>query len=294
MKKRKLLLGLLSLACILAVSFNCFAAHGDKPPMKKAILLAAFGTSVPEAQKALDNIDVMTRQAFPDVEIRWAYTSKIIRNKLAKQGKVLDSPEMALSKLMEDGYTHVAVLPLHTIPGEEYHELYHNAHLFGQMEGGFQQILVALPLLSSHEDMVRVANAMMKHIPAGRKTDEAVVLMGHGTAHHPSDAIYLAMNEIFQDSDPNVFVATVEGYPTIDDVLPKLSKRNIKKVYLMPFMAVAGDHARNDMAGDDPDSWKSILEKNGYTCEAELKGTGEYPEVVEVWLDHLRSAYSHF
>ena len=294
MKKTKSLLVLLSIACMLALSLNCFAAHGDQPPMKKAILLAAFGTTVPEAQKAFDNIDAMTRQAFPDVEIRWAYTSSIIRKKQAKQGKVLDSPEMALSKLMDEGYTHVAVLPLQTIPGEEYHELYHNAHLFGQMTGGFQQILVALPLLSSHEDMVHVENAMMKHIPADRKKDEAVVLMGHGTAHHPSDAIYLAMNEIFQDSDPNVFVATVEGYPTIDDALPKLSRQNIKKVYLMPFMAVAGDHARNDMAGNEPDSWKSILEKNGYGCEVVLEGTGEYPEVVEVWLDHLRAVYSHF
>ncbi|MGA7876683.1 MAG: sirohydrochlorin cobaltochelatase [Desulfoferrobacter sp.] len=294
MMKKRWMFRLLSFVCLFLLSVNCFAGHGDKPPVKKAILLAAFGTTVPEAQKALDNIDVMAGQAFPDVEIRWAYTSKIIRKKLAKQGKVLDSPETALSKLMDDGYTHVAVLPLHTIPGEEFHELYQNAHLYGQMAGGFQQILVALPLLSSHEDMVRVANAMIKHIPVDRKADEAVLLMGHGTAHHPSDAIYLAMNQVFQESDPNIFVGTVEGYPTINDVLPKLRERKIKKVYLMPFMAVAGDHARNDMAGEEPDSWKSILEKNGYSCETVLKGTGEYPEVVEVWLDHLRSAYSHF
>jgi len=293
MKKRSLF-ELVWLVCIFLVSTNCFAGHGGKPPMKKAILLAAFGTTVPEAEKALDNIDVMARQEFPEVEIRWAYTSKIIRTKMAKQGRVLDSPETALAKLMDEGYTHVAVLPLHTIPGEEFHELYQNAHLFEQMTGGFQQLLVALPLLSSHQDMVSVAKAMMKHVPADRKADEAVLLMGHGTAHHPSDAIYLAMNQVFQEADSNVFVGTVEGYPTVDDILPKLREKKIKQVYLMPFMAVAGDHARNDMAGEEPDSWKSILEKNGYTCQTVLKGTADYPEVVKVWLDHLRSAYSHF
>lgn len=278
----------------LVLAGSCFAGHGDKRPMKKAILIAAFGTSVPEAQQALDQVDVKVRKSFPDVEVRWAYTSKIIRKKLAQQGKIYDSPETALAKLMDDGYTHVAVLPLHTIPGREFHELSQNAHLFGQMADGFQSILVAYPLLSSHEDMTQVAKAMLQHIPRERKADEAVVLMGHGTEHHPADAIYLAMNQVFQEGDRNVFVATVEGYPTLDDVLPKLREQKVKTVYLMPFMAVAGDHARNDMAGTEPDSWKSNLEKNGYNVKVVLKGTAEYPEVVDVWVKHLQSAYSHF
>ena len=278
----------------LVLAGNAFAGHGDKRPVKKAILIAAFGTSVPEAQQALDQVDVTVRKAFPGVEVRWAYTSKIIRKKLAQQGKLYDSPETALAKLMDDGYTHVAVLPLHTIPGREFHELSQNAHLFGQMADGFERILVAYPLLSSHEDMTQVAQAMLQHIPKERKADEAVVLMGHGTEHHPADAIYLAMNQIFQETDRNVFVATVEGYPSLDDVLPKLREQKVKTVYLMPFMAVAGDHARNDMAGAEPDSWKSILEKNGYNVKVVLKGTAEYPEVVDVWVKHLQSAYSHF
>ncbi|MCK8603638.1 sirohydrochlorin cobaltochelatase [Desulfoferrobacter suflitae] len=292
MKTMKWMVGLLVLVGILALSIHSFATHGDRPATNKAIVLAAFGTTVPEAQKALDHIDSLAKQAFPQVEIRWAYTSKIVRNKLAKQGKVIDSPETALSRLMDEGYTHVAVLPLHTIPGAEFHELYHNVRLFGQMAGGFQQVAVALPLLSSHQDMVQVAKAMLHHVPAQRTADEAVVLMGHGSEHHPSDAIYPAMNQVFQEMDPNVFVGTVEGYPAIDDLLPKLRAREVKKVYLMPLMAVAGDHARNDMAGPDADSWKSILEKNGYTCESILQGTGEYPRVVQVWLDHLHTAYT--
>jgi sirohydrochlorin cobaltochelatase len=278
---------------MLFVAINGFAAHGEKRAEKKAILLAAFGTTVPEAQKALDQVEAQTKKAFPGVEVRWAYTSTIVRKKLAANGKVFDSPETALAKLMDDGFTHVSVLSLHTIPGQEFHELLQNVRLFGRMAGGFEKALVAWPLLSSHEDMERVAKAMIKQVPAGRRPQDAVLLMGHGNEHHPADAAYPAMNQVLQEIDENVYVGTVEGYPSLDDILPKLAKRKIKKVYLMPFMAVAGDHARNDMAGNEPDSWKSILEKEGYTCEVVIKGAGEYPEVVDVWLDHLRTVMAH-
>ncbi len=295
MKKRLLAVGILFLFIASFITLPAVhAMHGKEKEVKKAILLVAFGTSIPEAQKSFDIIDKRVRQAFPGVEVRWAYTSRIIRKKLARQGKFLDSPEVALAKLMDDGYTHVALLSLHTIPGEEFHELYVNSHLFAEMEGGFKRLLVARPLLSSYEDMERVAKAMIKHIPGERKRGEAVVLMGHGTAHHPSDAIYMAMNYMFREMDPLIFVGTVEGHPTINDIVPRLKKLGIKKAYLMPFMSVAGDHARNDMAGDEPDSWKSILEKAGIKTVPVLKGTAEYPEVVDVWVEHLKRAYSHF
>lgn len=290
--KKKILCVLLLLVFVLAGTFNCFAAHGEKPPAKKAILLVAFGTSVVSAQKSFDLIDEAVKKNFPGVETRWAFESRIIRDKLAGQGKVFLSPVSALAKLMDEGYTQVAVVSLQTIPGKEFHELNQNAHLFGQLAGGFEQIQVALPLLSSHEDMARAAKAMLKNIPAERKPGEAVLLMGHGDEKHPSDAIYLAMHHMVQELDPNVFLATVEGYPGINDVLPKLKEKKLKKVYLIPFMAVAGDHALNDMAGDKPQSWKSILSREGFTCEAVLKGTAEYPEIVDIWIDHLREIYN--
>lgn len=282
----------LVLGMVLA-AFNAFADHGEKRVAKRAVLLAAFGTTVPEAQKALDQIEARVKQEFPGVEVRWGYTSAIVRNKLAGQGKTIDSIETALAKLMSEGTTHVGVLSLHTIPGEEFHDLQVNSRLFGQMTGGFDRILVARPLLSSHEDQVRVAKAMIRHIPSTRKPEDVVLLMGHGSRHHPADAIYSAMNQVFGELDPNVFVATVEGYPSLKDVLPRLEQKRVRKVILMPFMAVAGDHALNDMAGDEPDSWKSILTTKGIACEPVLKGTAEYPEVVDVWLDHLRTVLSH-
>jgi sirohydrochlorin cobaltochelatase len=293
MKVARHLLSVVVVIALLCCSLNGFAAHGDKKPEKKAILLVAFGTSVPEAQKVFDRIDEQTRKAFPGVEIRWAFTSRIIRAKLAREGKVLESPETALAGLMSDGYTHVAVLSLQTIPGEEFHELSQNAHLFGQMAGGFEKVLVARPLLSSATDMETVAGILMKNVP-DRKPGDAVVFMGHGTGHHPADAIYLAMNQVFQEIDPLAFVRTVEGSLTIETLLPKLKQLDIKKIYLVPLMSVAGDHARNDMAGDEPDSWKSILTRNGYPCEIILKGTADYPGIVEVWLDHLRTVLAHF
>jgi sirohydrochlorin cobaltochelatase len=158
---------------------------------------------------------------------------------------------------------------------------------------GFERVTLGNPLLATQEDMERTVEAIFATIPAERKKDEAVVLMGHGT-HHPSNAFYSALNFQVQLQDPNVFIGTVEGYPELDTIQALLQKNKIKKVYLMPFMSVAGDHAINDMAGDDDDSWKSILTKAGYEVVTVLKGTAEFDEFVEIWVDHVGGPLSHF
>lgn len=292
--KRKITILVFSL--ILTMTLSAVAAaegHGHKQPIKKGILLVAFGSSMPEAQVSFKNIDKRVKNAFPGVPVRWAYTSHIIRHKLAKEGKQLDSTEMALAKMMDEGFTHVAVQSLHTIAGEEYHELVQNAYAFGQMLGGFERILVGYPLLGKEDDLVKVTEVIIKNIPKDRKKEDAVVLMGHGT-HHPGNAFYAAMMYHFQQKDPNIFVGTVEGAPTIDDIKGLLLKKKIKKAYLMPFMSVAGDHARNDMAGDEDDSWKSILTKAGIKCVPVLKGTAEYNDIVDIWVAHLKTVLAHF
>jgi len=271
---------------------GALAASSKKGPPRKAILLVAFGTSAHEARKAYDHIDTLAGKAFPDVEIRWAYTSRTIRMKLAAQGETLHSPEVALAQMMDEGFTHVAVLSLHVIPGEEFHALSRNVQLFSEMAGGFERILLAQPLLVSYGDMVRVAKILLKEIPSDRKPEDAVLFMGHGSGKHAADAMYAAMSYILQDLASNVFVATVEGNPTLNDVLPKLLERKVKKVYLIPFMAVAGEHARSDMAGAKPESWQSVLTRNGIACKPILTGSAESPDIVEVWLDHLREVFS--
>lgn len=285
-------------AALLAMMFAVFAGtafavegkHPSRRSLKKGILLVAFGTTLPEARRAFECIREQAESAFPNVDTRWAFTSRFVRARLAQEGHLVDSPEMMLARMMDESFTHVAILSLHVIPGEEFHDLRKNAGLFARMTWGIERIEMAGPLLSSHEDMVRVGDAMMKTVPPSRKPEEAVLFIGHGSGRHPADAIYSAMNGIFQDMDPNVFVGTISGHPTMDETIPKLKTRNIRKAYLIPLMAVAGDHARKDMAGDGPGSWKSALIESGIACEPVLTGMAEHREVVEIWLDHLRDA----
>jgi sirohydrochlorin cobaltochelatase len=268
-------------------------AHGEKGPMKKGILLVAFGSTVPEAQVSFENIERSVKKAFPGVEVYWAYTSRIIIAKMAKEGKNLSTPVEALAAMMGEKFTHVAVQALHVIPGEEFHGLAQNVRRFEGMSKGIEKVSVGYPLLASSEDLQRVAEAIIKIIPPERKKKDAVVFMGHGT-HHPADVYYAALNYHVQKLDPNIFVGTVEGWPEIDDVIKDLKKGGLKKAYLMPLMSVAGDHARNDMVGPEENSWKSILEREGIKCEPVLKGLAEYQEFVDIWLDHLKTAFSRF
>ena len=291
--KKKILIPILF---IFLSIFLCAAVlagdHGHKAPKKVGILLVAFGSSQPGAQVSFENIDKNARAAYPDIPIRWAYTSHIIRKKLAKQGKYLDSPEIALAKMQDERFTHVAVQSLHTIGGAEYHDLRRTVGAFKAM-GGFQSILLGYPLLATQEDMQLAVAAILETIPKDRKKGDAVVLMGHGT-HHPSNAFYAALMWQLQLKDPNVFVGTVEGYPEADDIREILLQKKIKKAYLMPFMSVAGDHAKNDMAGEEDDSWKSIFTKAGIQCVPILKGTAEYEDFVDIWVSHIRGPMSHF
>ena len=287
------LVSFLTLVILFAFTAGVALAHGDERPDKEGILLVAFGTSVPEAKVAFKNIDAKVKAAFPGVEVRWAYTSKIIRDKLAGQGEYLDSPEVALSKMMSDDFTHVAVQSLHTIPGEEYHDLVQVVHAFADLPGGPKKVLIGLPMLAVHEDLLRTADALLANIPAERKKDEAVIYMGHGTPH-PGNVYYPAMQYYLAQKDPNVFVGTVEGAPNLDDITAQLKAKGLTTAYLIPFMSVAGDHAQNDLAGPEDDSWKSILTKAGVKCIPVLKGTAEYDNMVEIWVSHLKSAMDHF
>ena len=273
------------------VLFNGFSeASSEKPrPVKTGILLVAFGTSVPEAQKAYDNIERMVRAAFPETPVRWAYTSSMIRAKLARQGKPLDSMETALARMMDERFTHVAVQSLHVIAGWEFHEMQRNAGAFGAMAGGFDRITVGGPLLASAEDFAKVTQALLNHLPPGRKPKEAVVFMGHGTSH-PSNAGYAALMYHLQRRDPGVFMGTVEESPTIEEIRDTLVSRKVSRAYLMPFMAVAGDHARNDLAGEEEGSWKNVLARAGIKCTPVLTGAAEYDDIGMIWVEHLKAA----
>lgn len=295
MTKRLFSLHVLVALLLCSVIAAVAGPHGKKLPPKNAILLVAFGTTVPEALKAFDQIEKQVKAAFPKDEIRWAFTSKIVRDKLRKEGKVLDPPTVALAKLLEDGFTRIAIASFHSLPGEEFHDLYQDVDAMRQMPDAHgRKLLVSWPLLSSRENMEAVAKAVLKDLPKSRKPKDAVILMGHGSEHHPGDAVYAALNFYAQNIDPNLYVGTVEGNPTLDDILPKLKKKGIKKAYLLPLMAVAGDHARNDMCGAEADSWKSVLTKEGIETECVLRGTAENPDIVAIWLKNIEKVHGHF
>lgn len=267
--------------------------HPDKGAKDPAILLVTFGTSVKSAQAALDNIDKKMKAAFPKTELRWAYTSNIIRKKLAKNGKMIDSPEMAMARLMDEGYTKVAVQSLHIIPGAEFDELRVNTRVFGQMIDGIDRIMVGWPLLVDDASMDIALKAVLDLvIPKKRQADEAIVLMGHGT-HHPANATYSTLMYRAQLMDPNMYVATVEGSPSFADVQRVLIEKKIKKAYLVPFMSVAGDHAINDMAGPEADSWKSLLESSGIQAVPIMKGLAELDPVVDLWIEQVKISLTH-
>ncbi|MEJ2155909.1 MAG: sirohydrochlorin cobaltochelatase [Desulfobacteraceae bacterium] len=292
--KIRWMLGFVVLAVVSGTAFHsmAWAGHGRRSPKKVGILLVAFGSSEASAQVSFDNIDRKVKATYDSIPVRWAYTSHIIRKKLAKQGKQLDSPEMALARMMEEKFTHVAVQSLHTIGGAEYHDLRRTVGAFESM-GAFQKIILGYPLLSTQQDMERTVEAVMAMIPKDRRKGEAVVLMGHGT-HHPANAFYAALMFQLQLKDPNIFVGTVEGYPEIVLLTDWILKKKIKKAWLMPFMSVAGDHAKNDMAGDEEDSWKSVLSGAGIECVPVLKGTAQFDGFVNIWVSHIQGALNHF
>ncbi len=278
------------IVALAAFTLNSCIHSGNQNQMKKSILLVAFGTSVPEAEKAFDNIRERISKRFPETEIKWAYTSNIIRKKLAKQGRKIDSPKEAFAKFAESGITDIVVQSLHTIPGAEFHEIVKAAAEFEKKHPDIK-ISIGNPLLTDSGSVDRMADILIADIPAERKKSDAVIYMGHGSEHHVEDMKYTELNKVLNSKDPNIYLGTVEGKNLLDPILKACREKGMAKAYLIPFMSVAGDHAINDMAGPGEDSWKSRLEKAGIKTVPILKGTAEVDAIVDVWADNLNRQF---
>ena len=251
--------------------------------MKKAILVVSFGTSYHETRKkTIEACENKIKESFKDYDFYRAFTSGMIINKLKKRDNMfIDNPSEALEKLYNAGYQEVVVQSLHIICGDEYNKL---KDMVAQYEDKFDKISIGRPLLTYIDDYRETVEAVKKDLDK-MDIDEAVVFMGHGTEHE-SHSSYPAIEYMFRDYGINAFVGTVEGYPELEQVIKKLKNRNIKTVDLLPFMLVAGDHAINDMASDEEDSWKSILEKEGFNVKVHVKGLGENPYIQEKFKNH--------
>jgi sirohydrochlorin cobaltochelatase len=255
---------------------------------KRAILVVSFGTSYADTRAVtIEACEQKIAETFPDYEVRRAFTSNIIIKILKERDNILvDTPEEALQKLQEEGFSEAIVQPLHIIPGSEFHDV---VQVVNAYKSTFESIRLGVPLLATTEDYMATAEALKTQLPE-LKDDEAVVFMGHGT-HHPANASYPALQQVLEDQGiKNVFVGTVEGYPELEHIIARLQAQQIKKVTLMPFMLVAGDHAQNDMAGDEEDSWKMLLKKEGFVVDTYLHGLGENPAIQELYIKHIQDA----
>lgn len=254
--------------------------------MKQAILVISFGTSYKETrEKNIGAIEKAIQNAFPKYEVRRAFTSGMIIKILKKQGIMVDTVEQALAHLKEEGFQKVICQPTHIMHGFEYDGIVAAAAPFQKQ---FDQLVVGTPLLSAQEDYKQAVQTLGELVP--REPGDALVLMGHGTGH-PANACYAALEYAFHDAGyKNVFVGTVEGYPDLEAVKRRLRESGAQRVFLTPFMVVFGDHAANDMAGDEEDSWKKQLEKEGCRVQILLKGLGEYPGIVNQYVQHTAAA----
>lgn len=251
---------------------------------KKAILTVSFGTTKDETRKKnIDAVENEVRAAFPDYEVRRAFTSGVVIRRLAQRGITVENVPQALERLGQEGFSQVTVLPTHLLPGEEYHKLLDQVAPF---ESAFSPLTVAKPLLYGAQDVEEVSAFLKNAYPL--KAGEALLLMGHGTGHF-SNHIYPAMDYVLKDMGAdNIFVATVEGYPRFPQVLKRIREAGFRAVKLVPLMLVAGEHAMEDMAGDGEDSWKSKCLAAGLEVSWVMAGLGESAQVRKIYLRHLR------
>lgn len=285
-KIQETMLRALCLTLLLAWACPALAAREEATETKEAILLVAFGTSVRQAQASYDNVEKQVRTAFPGREVRWAWTAHSLL-KSDPQSPRLSVPE-ALARLGAEGVRKVSILSLHVIPGSEYANLEQTARVFEGLPKGIREIRLSRPLLHDTDSLKQAAQLLVRNAPKERRPDEALVFVGHGT-HHAAGVCYPALQYYLHALDRNVFVGTVEGSPDLEDVLKALKANGIRTVWLAPLMTVAGDHAVNDLFGPEKDSWKQTFTANGMRVETIDKGLGEYPALVDVWVQNLKS-----
>ncbi|WP_405721419.1 sirohydrochlorin cobaltochelatase [Anaerovibrio slackiae] len=262
---------------------------------KDAIVVMTFGTTFAENRaKTIDATIEGIKAAHPGVKVVTAYTSHIIIDRVAaNEGIKYPTPEEALAQLKAEGYTRVALTTLDIIPGMEYN---YKLGVFNSYKQDFKKMTIGTPLMywqgqeEQADDVTEVLEAFATQFPKTKK-GEGIVMMAHGTPNI-ANAYYAVIQEKLQEMGyDNVFIETVEGWPSLETIIPKLKAKKIKKVTIMPFMMVAGDHANNDMAGSEEDSHKSILEKEGIKVEAYIHGLGENEAVRNVFVERANAAW---
>ena len=254
----------------------------------KAILVVSFGTSYEASRKAtIEKIEQDIRNAFQDHRIYRAWTSKFIISILKKRDNyTVPTVKEALEQMITDGIREVVVQPTHILDGIENNIMKEEVLSYKE---SFDKIAFGTPLLADSKDESQAINAVTTEFSDLKET-EALVFMGHGTTHQVNTA-YAGLDQKFKESaHANVFIGTVEVDPTIHDLVKEVTSFQPSKIYVTPFMIVAGDHAHNDMAGDFPDSWVCQFENAGFEVCPIIKGLGEYPGIRRMYVEHAQKA----
>lgn len=268
----------------------------QKAPNKDAILVMSFGTTYPETRaKTIEATVKQIQAAHPNTKVVLAFTSHIIIDRVkANEGISIPTPEEALAQLKAEGYTRVALTSLDIIPGMEYN---YKTAVYDIHKTDFKKMTMGTPLMywmgqeGQRDDVEDTMKALGSQIPKLGK-NEAVLIMAHGTPD-PANAYYSVMQDRLNDIyGGKVMIYTVEGKPNLEDVITKLKAQGIKNVTMMPLMMVAGDHANNDMAGDEEDSHKSILIKEGFNVKTYIHGLGENQNIRQLFVNRADEAWN--
>lgn len=266
-------------------------AEQPAPDGKEALLLVAFGTSHEDATVSYRKMEKDMLAHYPADRVKWSYTSNMIRSKLARRGTPMPSIEENLDRISREGARTLRVQSLHIAPGEEFSKMERQiVHFLARNPDKFDHVFIGRPLLESEQDRNETVTALLRHFPAERKKDEAILLMGHGQQEGRCDMVLSDFSRELNKRDNLAFFATVEGTREFDDVLHHLRKSGVKTVWLAPFMLVAGDHAKNDLCGEEEDSWASLLKKEGFTVKFHVKGLGENPGIRAIFSRHAQSS----
>lgn len=285
----------LLLASELGVKTNVNADLAHLPD-KDAILVMSFGTTFKDTRaKTIDATVEAIKAAHPGVKVVTAFTSHIIIDRIkANEGIVYPTPEEALATLKAEGYTRVALTSFDIIPGIEYD---YKEAVYQLHKNDFKKMTIGTPLMywqgqeGQADDITATMKALSTQFPKMGKRD-AVLILAHGTPH-PANAYYSVMQSRLEELGyKNAYIFSVEGWPHLETVMPELKEKGIKNVTLMPMMMVAGDHATNDMAGDEPDSFKSILQANGFKVNTYLHGLGENKAVQKLFVDKATESWN--
>ena len=256
---------------------------------EQELLVVSFGTSFNDSRRlTIGAIESALEKAFPEYAVRRGFTSQIIIDHVAKRdGEIIDNMQEALDRAVDNGVKTLVVQPTHLMNGLEYEEM---SKAIAQYSDAFEQISIGQPLLTSDEDFQAVAKAITEATADYDDGETAIVFMGHGTEAE-SNGVYAKMQQVLTDGGyAHYYVGTVEATPSLDDVLEAVKQGSYKRVVLRPLMVVAGDHANNDMAGDEDDSWKTTFEKEGYEVVCEVEGLGALEAVQQLYVEHAQAA----